>query len=193
MRQTKIFLLLTALLLLIGAGVPEGITVSGYDPETDYMALMIEAAAEGTTHALRMGAIYEQQRNLKIEDLGLAYAKTDYFGGDMDADEISAWLKAYSTPVVIEKPARSSLGYHDVTAYTWTGNPCASGRYPYAGCCACNGLPIGTKIYVEGYGTLTVEDRGGMSDPYAIDIYMDTYSACVQWGRQRREIFIAEE
>lgn len=70
------------------------------------------------------------------------------------------------------------LGEHQITGYVATGNPCASGVYPYIGCCACNGLPIGTVVYVEDYGYLTVEDRGGMTDPYWIDIFMSSVSEC---------------
>lgn len=89
-------------------------------------------------------------------------------------------------------PAMTSLGYWDVTAYTWTGNRCANGEYPYEGLCAVNGLPFGTKVYIEGVGTLTVADRGGMKGTYDVDIYMDSEAACWQWGRQSLEIWIIE-
>jgi len=71
------------------------------------------------------------------------------------------------------------LGEIRVTGYTWTGNPCASGVYPYEGCCANNALPIGTVVYIEGLGYYTVEDRGGMTG-YWTDIYFDTLEECYQ-------------
>lgn len=37
----------------------------------------------------------------------------------------------------------------------------ASGKSLRRGMCASNYYPIGTKIYLSGYGTVTVEDRGG--------------------------------
>lgn len=93
---------------------------------------------------------------------------------------------------VPETPTMTSVGYWDVTAYTWTGNRCANGEYPYEGLCAVNGLPFGTQIYIEGVGYLTVADRGGMKGKYDVDIYMDSESACWQWGRQKLEIWIVE-
>lgn len=70
-----------------------------------------------------------------------------------------------------------------LTAYTWTGNPMANGQYPYVGACASNYFPLGTVLYIEGYGTYTVCDRGGMANN-VIDIYMETYEECIQFGRR---------
>lgn len=69
------------------------------------------------------------------------------------------------------------------TGYTYTGNPCASGTMPYVGCCASNYFDIGTVLYVEGWGYLTVEDRTGVSSD-VIDIFFDTYDECINFGRQ---------
>jgi 3D (Asp-Asp-Asp) domain-containing protein len=82
----------------------------------------------------------------------------------------------------------AALGVWDVTAYTWTGNPCANGEYPYEGLCAVNGLPFGTVIYVDGWGYLTVADRGGMDGWYAVDIYLDSEAACWEYGRRRGSV-----
>ena len=86
-------------------------------------------------------------------------------------------------------------GNYMMTAYTWTGNPCANGNYPTDGySVACNSLPFGTRIYIEGIGERVVEDRGpdSMSGAW-LDVYMDSYDACVQWGVQYRDVYIIEE
>jgi len=75
------------------------IEVVGYDKETDYLVLMMEAAAEGGTHAIAMGAIYEQQRNLKIEDLGLPFEQTLIFSKHDNPDKIVCELKNYLAPI----------------------------------------------------------------------------------------------
>ena len=49
--------------------------------------------------------------------------------------------------------------------------------------CACNGLPLGTKIYIEGYGILEVQDR--LSSRYGgtvIDILVNFHSEAMQKG-----------
>lgn len=84
------------------------------------------------------------------------------------------------------------LGSYELTAYTWTGNPCASGVYPEDGITvASNTIPLGTKIYIEGIGERTVQDTGGMSGG-VIDVYMDNYNDCIQFGRQSAEVYILE-
>ncbi len=82
----------------------------------------------------------------------------------------------------------SYIGYFELTAYEWTGERMANGEYPYYGACACNSLPLGTQIYIDGHGYFTVCDRGGMADN-VIDIYLGDYDACVQFGRQSAEVY----
>lgn len=87
----------------------------------------------------------------------------------------------------------SYLGNYELTAYEWTGNPCANGNYPTEGLTiASNTLPIGTRVYIEGIGERTVEDTGGMPGN-VIDIYMGDPGTCVQFGRQNAEVYILED
>lgn len=91
-----------------------------------------------------------------------------------------------------ERPKRTLLGIYELTAYEWTGNPCSNGNYPTEGyTVACNSLPLGTRIYIEGYGEYTVEDRGGMAGN-VIDIYMGDYDSCIQFGRRSALIYLLE-
>ena len=84
------------------------------------------------------------------------------------------------------------LGTYQLTAYEWTGSPCANGNYPTCSyTVACNSLPLGTKIYIEGYGTYVVEDRGGMGNN-VIDIYMGDVSTCLQFGRRSANVYIVD-
>ena len=82
------------------------------------------------------------------------------------------------------------IGSYALTAYEWTGNPCANGNYPTCGyTAACNSLPLGTRIYIEGLGEYVIEDRGGMSDD-VIDIYMEDVDTCLQFGVQYADVYI---
>lgn len=83
------------------------------------------------------------------------------------------------------------LGVYELTAYEYTGNPCANGNMPTVGyTVACNSLPLGTRIYIEGYGYYVVEDRGGMSSG-TIDIYLGDADACIQFGRRTANVYLA--
>lgn len=82
------------------------------------------------------------------------------------------------------------LGYYQLTAYEATGNACANGNMPTVGyTVACNSLALGTRIYIEGHGYYTVEDRGGMAGN-VIDIYLGDPGACIQFGRQGANVYI---
>ena len=80
------------------------------------------------------------------------------------------------------------LGALSSTAYTYTGHNMANGEKPYEGAVACNLVPIGTKLYIEGYGYFVVKDRIGHSSQ--LDIFMDTYDECIQYGRRTVKVYI---
>ena len=51
--------------------------------------------------------------------------------------------------------------------------------------------PFGTRMYVPGYGWGTVEDRGGaIKGPHRIDIFYDSHSEALQWGRRKVHVTI---
>lgn len=77
-----------------------------------------------------------------------------------------------------------------ITAYTWTGNTMANGEYPYVGCAASSDLPIGTVIYIEGIGTYIIKDV--CPAPGVIDLYMDTYNECINFGRRTANVYIIQ-
>ena len=84
------------------------------------------------------------------------------------------------------------LGTYEITAYEWTGSPCANGNYPSEGyTVACNDLPFGTTVYIDGVGYRVVEDRGGGGYGW-MDIYMGDVGACYEWGRQYRDVWLVE-
>lgn len=82
---------------------------------------------------------------------------------------------------------------YTLTAYTWTGNRCADGSWPEEGITvASNKIPLGTWIYISGYGVYQVRDCGGMSNS-VIDIYLDEYEDCINFGRVRNvPVFIID-
>ena len=91
----RILALLLALgLAVAGAGVAwagglsQYVTVRGYDPEVDYMQAMKQALEDGSPYAMEVGAIYERQRNLKIQELELPQEQTAYFSQYGEAEEI---------------------------------------------------------------------------------------------------------
>jgi 3D (Asp-Asp-Asp) domain-containing protein len=82
----------------------------------------------------------------------------------------------------------------EATAYTWTGNRTASGTWPAVGTVATDPevIPLGTKIWVEGYGEAVAEDTGGLVKGNIIDLYFPTESECWEFGRRQVEVRILE-
>ena len=87
------------------------------------------------------------------------------------------------------------MGEWRITAYAYTGSPCANGNYPETGyTIACNSLPFGVEVYIDGVGFRTVEDRGpaSMGDEWC-DLYLGDYMECVNWGNQYRKVWVVTE
>lgn len=82
----------------------------------------------------------------------------------------------------------------EATAYTWTGQRTASGTWPAIGTVATDPevIPLGTKIWVEGYGEAVAEDTGGAVKGNIIDVYLATEAECWQWGRRQVEVRILD-
>jgi 3D (Asp-Asp-Asp) domain-containing protein len=82
----------------------------------------------------------------------------------------------------------------EATAYTWTGQRTASGTWPAVGTVAVDPkvIPLGSRLYVEGYGEAVAEDTGGLVKGNIIDIYLPTEAECWQWGRRQVEVRVME-
>ena len=82
---------LLLLCLLLGASLP---AAGDFDPDTNYMVLMMSAAVDGDREA---GNAAQQCRDEKIDALGLEYAKVDYdelslLARLIQSEAGSAWL-----------------------------------------------------------------------------------------------------
>ena len=84
------------------------------------------------------------------------------------------------------------LGTFEMTAYEWTGSPCANGNYPEVGyTVACNSLPLGTTVYIEGVGYRVVEDRGAeWHGSNWMDLYLGDVDSCYEWGVRSVDVYI---
>ena len=81
------------------------------------------------------------------------------------------------------------MGTWCISAYEWTGKPCANGNYPtewYT--CAFNSAPRGATIYIEGLGYFVNEDYCGT--PSRLDIYLGDVDTCNQFGLQYHDVYI---
>lgn len=55
-----------------------------------------------------------------------------------------------------------------------------------------NVIPLGTRLYVEGYGEAIASDTGGAIKGNIVDVHFSTYEQCIQWGRRQVKVTILE-
>ena len=117
------------------------------------------------------------------------------YGTKIEGETEGDWIRLengyVSAEFVGEDLGMEYLGEWRITAYAYTGSPCANGNYPTTGyTIACNSLPFGTEVYIEGVGIRTVEDRGPewLGSEWC-DLYLGDYNSCVNWGSQYRGVW----
>lgn len=55
-----------------------------------------------------------------------------------------------------------------------------------------NVIPLGTKVYVSGYGLAIAADTGGAIKGNIIDVFLNTHEECMSWGRRQVTVQILE-
>ena len=78
------------------------------------------------------------------------------------------------------------------TAYTHTGNRTATGTMPRVGVVAVDPkvIPLGTRLYIDGYGFARAEDTGGAIKGDKIDLFLDTSEEAKRFGRRWVTVYI---
>lgn len=113
---------------------------------------------------------------------------------DMPADAVRNEPESVVYAEAEESPEEELeyLGTFEMTAYEWTGSPCANGNYPEVGyTVACNSLPLGTTVYIEGVGYRVVEDRGAeWHGSNWMDLYLGDVDSCYEWGVRSVDVYI---
>lgn len=51
-------------------------------------------------------------------------------------------------------------------------------------------IPLGSKVYVEGYGYAVAADKGSAIKGKRIDVFMNSYNKAIQWGRRTVKVQI---
>jgi 3D (Asp-Asp-Asp) domain-containing protein len=75
------------------------------------------------------------------------------------------------------------------------GNWTATGRLARRGVVAVDPsvIPLGTRVYVEGYGYALAADTGGMIKGLRIDLCYNTYQEAMQFGRHVVTVYLLDQ
>lgn len=75
----------------------------------------------------------------------------------------------------------------EATAYTWTGNKTVTGTWPEEGRTVAvdpTVIPLGSELVINGIPGYIAEDTGEAIKGRVVDIYMESKTACYEWGRR---------
>jgi len=101
----------------------------------------------------------------------------------LDEEEIpvhSRVLRVEATAYSSEQPGLSQ--------YTATGTLCRRGVIAVDP----RIIPLGTKVFIPGYGYAVAEDTGGAIRGHIIDVAFDTVAECYEFGRKHIDIYIID-
>jgi len=76
------------------------------------------------------------------------------------------------------KGKRKDVGMTASGVYAQRGTLAADTRY----------FPMGTVMFIPGYGWGKVEDRGGAIKGNKLDLFFDSHEEALEWGRQQVEV-----
>lgn len=149
-----------------------------------------EGDAHGVADASTIGALKNFQRSCGIAADGICGRRTysaldgnDDYGGE---DEFG--IPAYSRVVYVEATAYSSAE-PGLSAYTATGEICRRGIIATDP----NFIPLGTRVFIPGYGYAVAADIGGAIVGDIVDLAFDSVDECFDWGRRIVPMYILED
>ncbi len=110
-----------------------------------------------------------------------------YSANEPSEDEPFTEFPGYGKVIHVEATAYSSQE-PGLSSYTATGTICRRGVIAVDP----SVIPLGTKVYIPGYGYAVAEDTGGAIVGNKIDVAFDTISECYEFGRQYIKIYIVD-
>ena len=129
----------------------------------------------------------------------VTYKITYADGEEIDRKEIGRETVKKPVKEIIERSTVGTIKGKEysrkftVKAYSYTGGGrTASGLPAAVGRIAVDPrvIPLGTKVYVEGYGFATAADTGGNIKGNTIDVYYNSTGQCRSWGCRHVTIYI---
>jgi 3D (Asp-Asp-Asp) domain-containing protein len=123
-------------------------------------------------------------KNMELEDLNVKLKETSKVVNDLELAKknLEEEIQKRETQQVSRGGGREIDV--EVTYYTHTGNPTASGVMPQAEVtAACNFIPLGSHVVIDGHEYI-IQDTGGALGNNVIDIFVDSEEEALSLGRQ---------
>lgn len=151
-----------------------------------------DGEADGVAGASTINALKDFQSSRGMKADGICGRRTySALDGEESADlndyNFSADIPDFSRVIRVEATAYSSAE-PGLNAYTALGTICRHGVIATDP----NIIPLGTRVFIPGYGYAVAEDTGGAIVGHKIDVAFDTIAECYEFGRQFIDIYILD-
>lgn len=190
--------------------VSEDITVEKVAIDFDVNVVENPNVAEGTTRVLTEGVKGEREISTLKTYIGGALSSSKIISDVLTKSPVTQVVEK-GTAKVIKTEKGNFLAAKTIsmrsTAYT-SSKACtgkspgdkgygitASGMKAQYGVVAVdkNVIPLGTKLYIEGYGYAVAGDTGGAIKGNKVDLYFDSYNECIKYGVKDVTVYVLGE
>lgn len=120
---------------------------------------------------------------------------------DLEKEKAELYENIEQLEKEIEELEKIKIFEMEATAYTddkqsqgkWVGQT-ATGVKPQIGVVAVDPkvIPLGTKLYIDGYGQAIAGDTGGAIKGNKIDLFLPNRGDCMRFGRQKVKVRVVE-
>ena len=158
------------------------------------LTALMAIPANGEYVTAMSGLVIRDGPGIEFEQVGLLG-----FADEVEGEITDGWMKIENGYVSADYLSEDNplddcqnLGSWLLTAYGWTGNRCADGSWPEVGwSVATNSLPLGSMVYISGYGVKKITDRGPSNMPsFWLDVYLGDEQTCIDFGEKYSEVFL---
>ena len=164
----------------------------------------LESAADGDCGPLTVAAIkkFQKARGLTVD--GICGDGTYYYlsgGKTYESKEIPAKTRTKARAVHHEGDSIPTGHAMYVSASGYSAYDPGNSKHTASGTLVRHGviavdpnmIPLGTRVFIPGYGEAVAEDIGGSIKGHRIDVAFDSHEEALAFGRRDLEIIIIEE
>lgn len=204
-KEIQEYLIAQCLLNEEADGVYGSSTVTAIKDFQEALGLEVDGVCGALTYKLLRAAAYDEidVTNFKLGDYIPEHVEDISVDSGLDVEEIDSHdesveydegidesnfdIPSYKRIVRVEATAYSSK-QPGMSPYTATGTLCKRGVIATDP----NVIPLGTKVFIPGYGYAVAADTGGAIVGNIIDVAFDTIAECYEFGRKSIDIYIID-